>query len=296
MSAIGNATTTTSIIEIVNSEVINGTILDDQRPAAVSDLVAWRIDCSAGMSKVHTIAKWTSAPFTVTEASPVAETDELTPTEQLLTEIQVTAVVVGIYKYMSDEAAQDALIPLATGLFRENTIELGDQLDEDLLLNIQDATNTETFTGAPFNLAAFGTSKATYKAQNPNGTRSACVLHGSQVRDLASSVRGTTGAIFGGAMGPEGRTVVGNTSRAYLGQYEGFEMYEANNVPAQSSDYTGAMMAAGERGALVLCEWTPVLHEAERVSERKSTKLVTTKRYGTGITDNSNLLEIVSQA
>jgi len=170
-----------------------------------------------------------------------------------------------------------------------------DQLDEDGLVNIQDATNTQSFTGAALSLTNFGTAKATYKAQNPLGMRHAAVLQGSQIRDLSASIRSTTGAIWGGAMGPEGRTAVGSVARGYLGMFEGFEVYEANNVAAQSSDYTGAMLAAGERGALVLCSWTPIEYEAERVAERKGTKLVTSKRYGTGITDNANLLEIVSQ-
>jgi len=295
MAAISNATTTTSIVEIVNSEVINGTILDAQRPAAVADLVAWRINAASGMSATHTIAKWTSAAVPTSEASPKGETDEFAITEQLLTEVQISAAVVGIYKYMSDEASQDALINLATGLLRESTIEMVDQLDEDFLLNIQSATNTANFTGAAFNLTNFGTAKATYKAQNPNGGSHAMVLHGAQLRDLAASIRSTTGAIFGGAMGPEGMTALGGTAQAFQGTLEGFSVYEANNVPTQSSDYTGAMLAAGDRGAIALVEWTPIQHEAERVAERTSTKLVTSKRYGTGITDNGNLLELVSQ-
>lgn len=295
MAATTNATTTTSIVEIVESEYITREILDANRDPTVAEMVAWTVNAQGLNSATYTFPKWTAAAVPLSESSGKTQTDEFAATQQLLTEVQVSAAVVGIRKALSMEAMDDSIVDLIAANVRENAMEMRDQIDEDFLSNITSATNTASFTGVDLTIARFGSALATFKAQNPAGSRLAFVGSETQIADLKADIRTTSGAIFGGEFGNQVSGMLDTRARGFLGMYEGVEMYTAHgNVPATSGDDNGALMVAGQKGALALVVWKPITTGFEEELKRLQLDVVTYARYGTGITNDSNLLEVVS--
>jgi hypothetical protein len=295
MAATSGATTTTSIVEIVESEYISRAILDANREPTVAEMMAWGVDASMVNSATYTFPKITAAAVPTSEASGKTQTDEFAATEQLLTEVQVSAATVGIRKALALEAMDDAIVDLVALNVRENALEMRDQIDEDWLSNITSATNTANFTGLDLTIARFGSALATFRAQNPVGASLGFVGSETQIDDLKADIRATSGAIFGGEFGNQAAQLLDARARGFLGVYEGVSMFTAHgNVPATSGDDNGALMTIGDRGAIALVVWRPITTEFQPELLRLQLDIVTHARYGSGITDNGNLLEVVS--
>ena len=62
------------------------------------------------------------------------------------------------------------------------------------------------------------------------------------------------------------------------------------------SNTSGAILSTGMGGALGMAVWRGVTHEAGRIEERLANNIVSNCRYGTGLVEDSNLVEVISLA
>ncbi len=297
MAVISNATTTTSLTEVVKSEEISTIVLEANRSAPIANAISWYRDASDIRSLTFTQTIWERALVPTSEASGKAESDEFAVTEQTMAQVQVSHADVGIYKWLSDQARRRTVLSdVVAELVRQSIIEMFDQWNEDLLANITSATNASSFAAAPLTLANWGTARAAFLAQNPNGERFAFAGHNDQFRDLTADLRATGGSIWAGSHGDQASGIMSNVQGGFRGFFEGFELYESGLIPAfDGSNWSGAMCSAGNLGALMFVGWTKIMTESRRVPTRKGDELVTSMEYGTGISNQSNLREVVSQ-
>lgn len=296
MAVITNATTTTSVTEVINSEYISRVILDVHREPTIASLIGWVVDASGSNAGVYTFPKADDVTLSLTEASPKSETDEIAASEQTYTEVQATAAMLGIRRALSDEAMQDSLVDQVAFAVRQNMEKLRDQGDIDLMLNVTGATNQADFSGAALDITKMGTAIAQYRALKPTGGPGAIVLSYAQIEDLAASVRSSSAAIFGSAFGDrQAGSMLDGSRVGALGSYEGFMLYQTGNVPAfDGSNDSGFICSTGVGGALGMALWQGIQHEPNREPTRKATDIVSTARWGTALVDQENLVEIVS--
>lgn len=290
-----NATTTTSVTEIIDSEFISRVILDANRPMSVVEQCFWMIDAGGISSSVYAIPKWDKIDVPLSEAAGKAETVEFAATEKTLSDITVTAAVVGIRAALSMEAIDDTIVDLVAAIIRENMNAMREQLDEDGLLNFTSATNAEDFSTLTLTVDRLGVAIATLRALFPMGTRMCFVGAPKQISDLKASIRTNTGAIFGGAMGNQAASGMMDARRlGFVDIYEGVEIYEGNVPDFDGSNHSGGLFIGGERGALATVVWRGMTNVADDEVRRLQTDLITYARYGTAITNQSHLVEVIS--
>lgn len=297
MAAISNATTTTSIVEIVKSEEIQRFILETHEEPDLIDALGYLIDASGAMSATWTVPLESKLTLNQSEASPHTQTDEIPVSEWLLTEVQITAKTVGIREVVPDEAKQDAIVDFVQRIIMQNRTRLRLQACSDMLSNITDATNTELFSGLPLTTTRLGTAIAQYRSQLPTGGPGAIVLSYVQVDDLVSDMRSSAASIYAGAAGDRALDGMMNAQRMGLvmENYEGLAVYQTGQLPAyDGSNTSGAIMSTGIGGALGMAVWKGVTHEGWREGPRLSDHLISSVRYGTNLIEDTNIVEVAS--
>ncbi len=296
MAQITDATlTTSSLANIVNSEYIHEAVLDANRVPTIGEMLAAMYDASSVRSATYTVTKWVAAEVPTSEAAPKAETDVFAATEQTMSQVQISAAVVGIMKAIGREALQDTVLEggIVEALVRESVLEMRLQKDEDLLSRITSATNTESFAGLDLTISRFAAAGATFHALNPYVTgRLAFVGDAVQIEDLKADLRSATGAIYGSEFGSSAGDMLAMNVSGLLGTYEGFEMYRGQVPAFDGSNTSGAMLVPG--AALGMAMWWDLLFEVEPLPDRVSQNLVLSSRYGTNIINQSNIVEVVS--
>lgn len=299
MAAITNATNSTSITEIINSEFIQRVILETHEEPNLYRVLGYVVDASGVMSATYAFPIENQLTLSQSEASGHTETDEIPVAEWTTTEVTVTAATVGIREVVSDDSRQDAIMDHVARIIRQNAIRLNDQADTDLLSNITSASNASNFSGTALDVTKMGTAIATWRALKPTGGPGAIVLDYAQVDDLTASMRSSSAAIYASAMGDRAADGLFDGQRVGLvmPNYEGFALYQTGNLPAfDGSNTSGAIMSTGMGGALGMAVWRGVTHEAEREAPRLANHLVSNCRYGTGLVEDSNLVEVISLA
>lgn len=296
MTAISNPTNSTAVEEIINSERILRMLQDVNRDIPVYAELGWLIDASQAESATLALPQWVSAAVALSEGAGKTETDEYAYVAQTTTQSTLSASTVGIRKGISAEASQDTIINLTAGSVQQSIAEMRDQIDEDFLSNITDATNTSDYSGSKLTVSRFGTALAAFLSLKAKG-RICAVLHIDQLNDLKESIRNNTGAVFGGALGNQAVGLLDANAfrRGYVDTYEGVDFYVSSNVPQNDADdWEGAIMIGGQMGAIALGMWQGIETQLDMVYERKTLQAITDARYGSTMTKADLIQSIIS--
>lgn len=285
-------TTTASLNDLIHTEQIDAIILSPNRPAYVYQLISWIRDASKGGSEVYQFPRWD--PIDMTAGTKTEGTGTFTVTEQTTNSATATAGVVGIGIELTDEAAQDAMQSLSTFMIL-NEDRGAKRVNEDILSLFTSCTNTHTVGNAAFTLVQWGIAKAKYKALNPRGSRHAYVGSNASIKNLEADLRTAGSAILSNPLYMNG-DIIKNPGQGYIGQYEGFEIYESSSCPDNDADtISTAFLVAGDQGALGLALWWPWRHQIHANPAAAGNELFTSARYGVCITNQSNILEVISE-
>lgn len=295
MAQITNATTTTSITEVVPAEEILQAVGDVNRAVPVAMSVA-AVFAAPGVSPTINIPLWSDAAVPLSEASDNAETEDLDATEQLLTEASIAAATVAIRKALSDEASLHSQIDAIAGLIRENGLAMLEQFDEDVLTNITSATNTSNFSGLDFTIERWGTALAGLRANTGPG-RVVGVFHDFQVDDLRASLR-ASGLGYGLFQQPQGASMLNQQAKGLMGELEGVLVYSTKEVPQfDANNWSGAFLRLGDHpgnSGLAAAVWRGITTELQREIVTISTDLVTHSIYGSTLVRNDCVEEVVT--
>lgn len=291
MALPGDATDLTGFQELVPTEWINTNVLAPNLATPTYLAVAWNLVVPQGEGSTVAIpryAAWTPTAGNKTEAAAFARV-EMTTAENT-----VSAGVVGAGVFVSRELTHDQVVRGAEQIVGNAVRGMVNRVDSDGLGGISSATNTADHGDVALTTTLLINDQATFRGQNPNADRLALLLSEIQFRDLRKSMDATTAANFGNdARSSDIRTLVG-TKAGFRGMWEDLEVYVSTNIPTAASKDEGAIVAAGEGGALVYCSWQPITVDSEPNYESHGWDFWLSARYGVGISNDANMLEIKS--
>lgn len=289
---MANETTTTSLTELISAEEIERIIGEENRAASIHELVSWRKEVIPGHA-AWAVPRWDKSDI---PAGTKAETSEFTNVEATLSEATISPGVVGLSRELTDPAAQDAR-QNAAEMFALNLRGMRERLTSDVLGLITSATNTSSFSGTNLDLDKWGTATAAFEGQNPYPFTRVAILSVNQLRDLKKAIRNSGGTIE--ATG-RGLGVLG-AIQGQIFEFEGWVIVSSGLVPEfDATNDSGALVVVGPGEARVWSTfarafWWDLRNEVERDGKKQTNSLITSARYGVGITNQSNLREIVSK-
>lgn len=288
---MANETTTTSLNDLIHSEAIEQIVLGANRPAAIYRAIAWMRDASKAMSGVYKFPKWDKTD--IAAGVKTEGTGSFTTVEQTTSGSNATAGVVGMGRVITEEAMQDSGKGLADMMVLAE--EAGaERITKDLVGLFTSATNTYNFGNNEFNLTGWGTGKAQFKALNPRGSRLAFVGSVAAMRGLEADLRTTGAQILANPLYMNGEIFM-QPGQGFKGFFEGYEIYETALCPDNDADtISSAFCVVGDQGALGLAVWFPFKHVPKEAPENANMELYTYARYAVAITNQSNLLEVIT--
>lgn len=298
MAQITNGTFSSSVEEVINAEAIGRIILEIERQPVLFNQVGWVVDASGMNSNVYTFPKWAAVTQALTEASGVAETDEVAAQEQTMTEATATGVIVANRRALGDQTVQDSIPDQMARAIVSNAAEILEQADTDLFLNITSATNISSHAGTALTGTKLLAGISTWRALAPTNTNGAIVLGYAQVADLMESVLASGSSIYAGMFGDrQADNLLDGTNQGLVSSnFHGFRVYQTGNLPTTGADTNGCIVSAGERGALGMAVFQGLRHEAQREATRIMTDVVSNTRYGTTVANQAGLVELISLA
>lgn len=292
---MANETTTTSLTELIPAERIEEIIGMENRAAAPHDLIAWRKDMSDQPATLWSVPRFDK---TDVPAGTKAEASEFSNVEQTASEATITWGDVGLSRELTDAAGQLARMN-AEATFMLNLRAMRERVSSDILGLTTSATNTSDFSGAALDLTKWGTATAAFNAQLPYaGFARVAVLHPAQVADLKAEIRTNGGTIE--ATG-RGLGLLEGQGDGSIYMFEGWTIIESALVPQfDASNWSGALIVVGKDALHTWSTfgwgvWKGITNEIERHAKKLTSDLVTSARYGVGITNQSNLRELVSK-
>jgi hypothetical protein len=220
--ADGNITGATALTHIINSEIIDNLIaLPLRENSTIMPLVAYR-KLSEGQGAVHTFTGWpTDTAADITETTDIDATVVGT-----LTNVQVTAGVVGIMREVSDYAAFANLLG-PDGIVRALVADGSEAcrvMAEDDLANLLDAATGATLgtTTVDFSVADLVQGIAGMRTLNVPGPYVA-VFDDQAAYDLMLSMATTTGTAWSGD-----KSLLNSASGGYIGSPMGVSCFYSN--------------------------------------------------------------------
>lgn len=288
-------TTTTSLTELIPPERIEELIGMENRAAAPHDLIAWLKDMSDQPANQLAIPRYDK---TDVPSGTKAEAAEFSNVEQTASEATISWGDVGLARELTDVAGQLAR-QQAEDMFMLNLRAMRERVSSDILGLITSASNTSDFSTTNLDLDKWGTATAAFSAQLPYaGFMRVAVLSTNQLRDLKKAVRNAGGTIEATGRGLGLLETQGDGS---IYSFEGYTIIESALVPNfDVSNDSGALIIVGRDSmrtwsTFVWAVWKGITNEIERHAKKLTNDLVTSARYGVGITNQANLREIVSK-
>ena len=328
MAALSGATLSTSLDDTVPTEWIRGQILDAPRSASIEDMICWQMKPPPGgrdmNAAVIQIPRLDAIAPTLTEAAPLAETDEFAAIEQTTAQNTVTMAHVGIRKAPSDQAGMfSRSVGLSTHI-GENIAAMKLRRTTDVLLQILNATTTKDYSTLSATMLRLQLAKtALLGLKNPliaQGCRIALVAHSWVVGSLVSEMI-STGSSWMANSSVE--LEVMKSRSVYAGMLPiGIEVWQTDAAPQYDANNwsSGLVLVStkdenGERAVgsgLVIADWLgdgtgtdpgaaspyvtvgSIKTEIDRQVNRSLTDVVSHSFYGTGLSTPTAIVEFVT--
>ncbi len=297
MAAITNATTTTSLTEMVPAETLDPILGVAARAVPIAEMVAGR--AMVGKSNVHRLISWSDAEWGETEAAGKTQTDEFTTVEQLAVEATLTAATAGIRKALADEVQLFSPFSIEPGLIMESFLGGLEQFDQDVLSNITSAANTSNFSGLDLTIERWGVALAALRANNGPG-QIVAVLHEQGFSDLLASLR-ASGSGYGHAQGAAMGGLLNAQAKGVHPPLEGIPIFVSTEVPQfDANNWSNAFVRRGMGAAnsgLAYGVWKPITFERGRGADgarRMHTELVTSSVYASTLNRDDAVQELVT--
>lgn len=292
---MANETTTGSWDDLIHSEGVDNIILAANRPPPIHLAIAYLRDASKAGAGTLRIPRWVKD--SMPSGTKTEGTGAFTRVESTTGGATITAGFVGMGRALTAEAKQDSGRGLAE-LMMQNEDAGKERLTKDLLGLFTSATNTQNFGDVAFNLDRWGTAKFAFEALNPVGNRRAFISSLSAMRGLEADMRTTNAAFLANPVEfmAGGASIRLTPGQGFRGFFEGYEVYVSALCPDNDADtISSAFAIVGDQGALALGVWEGWGHTPEPDPEHANDLLWTRARYGVQISNQSNLLEVITE-
>lgn len=279
-------TTTDTLAELVNSEWINPAILDYAHDFAVcAQYLNWQ-DLRGKGTKVGSFVR----QVLDTATKPTNESTDLANETFELTDVQLTAVEVGVRRDVTDAALEETVIgaQIFDLLSKDAGVLLGISLDDDICALFGGLSSSVGGTGVNLSIANMVEAQAQIRI---NGMRGAIayVLDDQQASDYqaaqAASESSTVNDFFQVATGID---------NGYLGTFMGAPVWQTGLCDTANSDadVVGACFIRGDtnpqQAAFGGVMTRDIRSEMERDASARLTEFVVTAKWGVGeIADES---------
>lgn len=300
MAAVTNATRTTELTEVIDSEWISRRMDMEAATPMTAEQIVRLVNATTINSNVVTIPIGANQ---VGSAASITETDEAAMVvNEIDSEVNLTMANVGLSSFVSDQA-QQLSIWRAWGLAVQNGVHsIRDKIDEDVLGLSTSITASIGDNATNNDLNNWNTILTTFETQNATpGLPLATVLHPDAFRDLHASILTTSAALLGSAFGEQARgQSQGHQGRK--GMLDGVAFFTSDNIPADDTTGWGNILVTtptsvgGEDGgALAVAVWKDIGGEKDRSPRRSGDELTTTAWYAVGIAKQTDALNYITQ-
>lgn len=303
MTALTTFTGVSDLTEIIKTEEIDNFIASYQYTPRVGEQVAWMKPGAPKSTIPVKFPRWKRLNAQTTPGVPAgakSETDVFTDVDIDTTEGSVTPGYVGFRLPVSDEAMANAGATIGQGfeasLLAECFSAMLDRMDADILAVSAGATTTAGAITDNFTLDKLNAGIATYRATNPpDGGAHAFVGHNDAFRDLIASTTSSTSPFNAAVASAMNLGAIAG----YKGNYAGIEMFESGNVVAESTGWSNFLTPMGNQRsgvALVMGEGVRIVPtRGDDAEVRKTTYLVVSAVYGTGLINPDRVTEVLSR-
>jgi hypothetical protein len=236
-------TTTTTLTELVNTEVISRMILEYAHAAVVATPLFKLYDIRNEATKTVAVAQWVADA-----AADIAnETTSLTAETMETTDVTAAAADMGILREVSRNALQDSIVgrQLLDRIVQDAGRLLAIALEDDAVALFGSLATTVGSTGVNLSLANMAEALAAIRSNNiqaPGGA--AFVLHTQQAADYQTALLASTSTTVNSfAMMSQG-----SLNSNYLGQFGGADIYTTSlcDTANAGADRVGACFVRGD--------------------------------------------------
>ena len=292
------ATTTTTLTEMVQAEVLNQAIKDYLIDAnVIMPIVEYQSIAGKNTKALSTIliTKDTGADITEGTAMTVDDLDS--------SDVSITVAQVGIYRQVTEFVSQTNMLG-KDGLFNlvvnDGIALVLEMVEDDLAALFASATGATVGTsGVDMSVTDFVTAVAKMRTIKVRG-KYVCVLDDQQGLDFMNAVAASTAAVLGG--NGVDQSVLNAGSDGYLGSFMNVPIWVTNltDTANAGADVVGSMFSAPggpkNHSPYTLAElWGPKVAYLEEPT-LPSYQISTTMAYGVGITHPTAAIKIVTDA
>lgn len=286
-------TTSTSLTELVNSEVISPLVMDYAIDAMVATPLCRFGDLTNGKSKVMAFPIWVKDT-----GADLSEASSLSNNELETTEATVTAAQVGILREVQKMASKVSLIggaELENEIARDAGMLIAEMIEDDvvgLFPSLSASVGTTTVNISLANCAQAIGARRTAKARGVP----VFVFDDQQMLDLSELIIAATGTFWASG---NGQSVLNADSTGIAGSFLGAEVRYTNLTDTANAgeDVVGALLNTQVKEATLafVLLWAPEIDT--EINAAKASKLYgITAAYGVGIINNASGVKIVTDA
>lgn len=237
------ATDTTSLTEIINSELIETMIQD------------YALDYNVMLGKVLTrdlapfaTKTWSCPAWEKDAGTDHTESDTLVEIELQTTQgSTISAAQVGVLREITDFAYATSILGrdgLINFVLQDGAALINEMMEDDILAVFSSASNYVGTTGVNMSIADFVAAMAKLDTSKARGPRF-CVLDDQQKLDLQTALAAAQASIF--SQGQTQNLLNANDANGYVGQLFGVPVYFSNltDTANTAADVCGAMLVNG---------------------------------------------------
>lgn len=212
-------TTTTSLTELVNSEVINPAILDYAVDYVVAAPFVNFMDLRGKASKVGSFPRWVLD----TTDDAAAETTDLTSEMLETTDVQITGAEIGLRRHVTYAALEETIIGpvLWDFIVRDSGVLAGVSLDDDICALFTSLSNAVGQATTDLSLAVMVQAQSQLRKQKMRG-KPVYVLDDQQAEDYQAAQAASTSTTINGLMAPNTMS----QDNGYLGTFFNAEVWQ----------------------------------------------------------------------
>ena len=281
---MASETTTTSLTNIINSEVIEQAIADYLIDAnVIAPLVTFRSIAGRG-SKAWTFTRWTKD-----SGADITEATAMSNTAMAMGENTITVAQVGIVREITDFASETTIMgpaALYSRVLEDGAALAREMLEDDLAALFLNLTGTTIgSTGVDLSVANFVEAIARMRTAKARG-KFVCVLDDQQAYDLTAAVAASTGSVW--ANSAVDQQVLNSRADGYIGSLLGVDIWYSNltDTTNTAADVVGGIWldpaTNDDQCAFAMVQlWPPRMRE--RLDPYiPSTEMSVTMAYGVG--------------
>lgn len=289
------STTSTQLTSLIPPETIEQRLREVNLPPVIAPVIADVGSVGPGMGSVVSIVKMSDMAIPAGTTAENAEFPVITSTDS---DITIADGLVGVSFLLSSKASLDAILNVLVrkvDLIRKKLLL---RIDQDGLNLIQGSGNIQSFTGLNLTEQRLTVAQITFSAQNPSVTGRPCFVATPRViGDLKLDLQASGGTRLGAdAASAQIAQMLGMTlgsPNGFQGEWNGLALFQTTQAPTTGNDCNASMVIAGAESAWAYRVWEGLQIHTKWVQESASWLVTVYVRYGWGIADDEQQLEVV---